>query len=139
MYTLITEHSFDSAHFLAGYKGKCSNIHGHRWRVLVEVSSEQVVQVGQTRGMIVDFGDLKRDVRALADSLDHALIVEEQTMRSLTLEALKEDGFRIIEVPFRPTAENFSKYIYDEIKTLGYDIKKATVFETPNNCATYEE
>ena len=29
MYYLKTEHSFDSAHFLAGYEGKCRNIHGH--------------------------------------------------------------------------------------------------------------
>jgi 7-carboxy-7-deazaguanine synthase len=26
------EQSFNSAHFLAGYQGKCANIHGHRWR-----------------------------------------------------------------------------------------------------------
>ena len=38
MYTLKTEHSFDAAHFLYGYEGKCSNIHGHRWRVVLEVS-----------------------------------------------------------------------------------------------------
>ena len=41
MYTLKTEHSFDAAHFLYGYEGKCSNIHGHRWRVVAEVSSDQ--------------------------------------------------------------------------------------------------
>ena len=32
MYFLKTEQSFDSAHFLAGYHGKCANIHGHRWK-----------------------------------------------------------------------------------------------------------
>jgi len=37
MYQLTTEHSFDSAHFLAGYDGKCGNLHGHRWRVLLTV------------------------------------------------------------------------------------------------------
>ena len=40
MYQLTTEHSFDSAHFLAGYDGKCGNLHGHRWRVLLTVQSE---------------------------------------------------------------------------------------------------
>ena len=31
MYILKTSASFDSAHFLAGYTGKCANLHGHRW------------------------------------------------------------------------------------------------------------
>ena len=42
MYTIKTEASFDSAHFLKGYQGKCSNLHGHRWRVVVEVQSEEL-------------------------------------------------------------------------------------------------
>lgn len=42
MYTLQTSASFDSAHFLKGYEGKCSNIHGHRWTVEVTVASEEV-------------------------------------------------------------------------------------------------
>lgn len=40
MYSLISEHSFDAAHFLKGYEGKCSNIHGHRWRVVVEIQGD---------------------------------------------------------------------------------------------------
>ena len=36
MYYLKTESSFDSAHFLKGYNGKCRNLHGHRWRVVVD-------------------------------------------------------------------------------------------------------
>ena len=31
MFILKAEGEFDSAHFLSGYKGKCANIHGHRW------------------------------------------------------------------------------------------------------------
>ena len=46
MYTLKTEHSFDAAHFLYGYEGKCSNIHGHRWRVVAEVSSDELETTG---------------------------------------------------------------------------------------------
>ena len=38
MYYLTVENSFDSAHFLHGYDGKCSNLHGHRWRVVVDVA-----------------------------------------------------------------------------------------------------
>ena len=138
MYTLKTEASFDSAHFLAGYEGKCSNIHGHRWKIIVEVSKEVLSNEIQTRGMVVDFGTLKSDLRQLADQLDHALIIEKDSLKISTLQALLEEGFRVITFEFRPTAENFSKYIYDEMQNKGYPVKQVVVYETPENGAAYE-
>lgn len=138
MYTLKTEASFDSAHFLAGYEGKCSNIHGHRWKIIVEVSKEELSNEIQTRGMVVDFGTLKSDLRQLADQLDHALIIEKDSLKISTLQALLEEGFRVITFEFRPTAENFSKYIYDEMQNKGYPVKQVVVYETPENGAAYE-
>lgn len=139
MFTLKSEHSFDAAHFLSGYEGKCSNIHGHRWRVTVEINSEELKEDKHLRGMIVDFDKLKEDLRAEVDYLDHCLIVEKDTLKKATLEALKDEGIRLVEVPFRSTAENFSKYFYDKMKEKGYDVRCATVYETPNNCASYYE
>ena len=69
MYYLTVENSFDSAHFLHGYDGKCSNLHGHRWRVVVDVACEELIAEGQQRGMCVDFGDLKKDVKEITDFL----------------------------------------------------------------------
>lgn len=46
MYTLISEVSFDSAHFLAQYEGKCRNIHGHRWTIKVEICGEDLQESG---------------------------------------------------------------------------------------------
>ncbi len=138
MYILRAEHSFDSAHFLSGYEGKCANIHGHRWRIVAEVSGEKLASEGQLRGMVIDFGDLKRDVKKMVDDHDHALIIERGTMREITLNCLKEDGFNIIEIPFRPTAEEFSRYFYEILEDKGYQVKRVTVYETPTNCATYE-
>lgn len=139
MYILKTEHSFDSAHFLAGYNGKCGNIHGHRWRVEIEVQSEILVDGGQLDGMVIDFGDLKNDVKEMADYYDHALIIQQGTMRKETLSCIQQDGFKIIEVNFRPTAENFAAFFYKEMKDKGYNVKRATVYETPTNGAVYEE
>lgn len=139
MYSLKTEHSFDSAHFLSGYDGKCSNIHGHRWRVIIEVYENDIKSEGQIRGMIVDFGTLKSQVKAEADALGHALIIEKNTLKEKTIEALKEENFKIIEVDFRPTAESFAKFFYDRFTELGYKVKEAVVYETPNNCASYSE
>ncbi len=139
MYYLKTEHSFDSAHFLSGYDGKCKNIHGHRWKVVVKIKCAQLSQSGNSREMIVDFDSLKKDLKKETDALDHCLIVEKGTLREKTLEAFKEEGFRLVEVDFRPTAESFSKYFYDKMKNYGYDVASTEVYETPNNCAAYSE
>jgi 6-pyruvoyltetrahydropterin/6-carboxytetrahydropterin synthase len=139
MYILKVDHSFDSAHFLAGYEGKCSNIHGHRWKVEVEVESETLVSGGQLDGMVIDFGDFKNTVRDALDYYDHALIIEAGTMRTETLNFIEADGFRVIKVPFRPTAENFAAFFYKTIKEMGYSVKRVTVYETPKNSAAYEE
>lgn len=139
MYILKAEHSFDSAHFLANYEGKCGNIHGHRWKVEIEVQSETLVKGGQLDGMVIDFGDLKKDVKEIVDFYDHALIIQEGTMRKQTLECLLEDKFRVIEVDFRPTAENFAAFFFNYMEDKGYNVKRATVYETPTNCAVYEK
>ena len=138
MYTLKTRAAFDSAHFLSGYNGKCANIHGHRWTVEVCVSEDSLIEAGEKRGMVIDFGDLKHEVRALADFYDHALIYEKGTLKEKTLEALKEENFRLIEVPFRPTAERFAKVFYDSFKEKYLPVRSVTVYETPENCAVYE-
>ena len=139
MYILKTEHSFDSAHFLAGYEGKCSNIHGHRWKVEIEVMTEKLNTDKQLNGMYVDFGTLKEDLRKMVDELDHCLIIEKGSLKELTYKALIEDGFKILEFDFRPTAENLAKYFYDKMKEAGYGIRMATVYETPTNAASYTE
>lgn len=139
MYSLKTNSSFDSAHFLSGYEGKCANIHGHRWKVEVEVCSRTLCESGNTRGMIVDFAKLKKDLAELTDNLDHCLIIEKGSLKAVTLEALLDEGFRIVEMDFRPTAENFAGYFYGEMRKKGYRVVGATVYETPNNCASYCE
>ena len=137
MYSLKTSASFDSAHFLAGYEGKCANIHGHRWTVEVTVSGP-LWEEGQERGMLLDFGTLKKAVRNAADRFDHALICECGSLRPKTLEALREENFRLIEVPFRPTAENFARRFAEDLAAEGLPVRSVTVWETPDNCAVYE-
>ena len=138
MYKLKTRASFDSAHFLAGYLGKCANLHGHCWVIEAEVSGNELVKSGEKRGMLIDFSDLKKAVRALADSFDHAFIFEKGSLKEKTLEALNEEGFRLIEVPYRPTAENFAKAFYDKLKNDGLPISSISVYETADNCAKYD-
>ena len=137
MYQLTTEHSFDSAHFLAGYDGKCGNLHGHRWRVLLTVQSETLREDRQQKGMCVDFAELKKDLRTDLDALDHVLIIEQGSLRESTMKALQEEKFQVVEMPFRPTAENFARYFYELFTLKGYPVAKVEVYETPNNSAVY--
>ena len=137
MYQLTTEHSFDSAHFLAGYDGKCGNLHGHRWRVLLTVQSETLREDRQQKGMCVDFAELKKDLRTELDALDHVLIIEQGSLRESTMKELQEEKFQVVEMPFRPTAENFARYFYELFTLKGYPVAKVEVYETPNNSAVY--
>ena len=137
MYQLTTEHSFDSAHFIAGYDGKCGNLHGHRWRVLLTVQSETLREDRQQKGMCVDFAELKKDLRTELDALDHVLIIEQGSLRESTMKALQEEKFQVVEMPFRPTAENFARYFYELFTLKGYPVAKVEVYETPNNSAVY--
>lgn len=137
MYQLTTEHSFDSAHFLAGYNGKCGNLHGHRWRVLLTVQSETLREDRQQKGMCVDFAELKKDLLTELDALDHVLIIEQGSLRESTMKALQEEKFQVVEMPFRPTAENFARYFYELFTLKGYPVAKVEVYETPNNSAVY--
>ena len=129
MYLLSTEASFDAAHFLTKYEGKCKNIHGHRWRVVVSIEGEL------QNGMLVDFSILKNDLKELCDYFDHSFIVEKDSLSKELFELLNKE-FLLRVVSFRTTAENFSKYFYDELSKK-YKVSEVCVYETPNNCAMY--
>ena len=129
MHLTTSESSFDAAHFLTNYEGKCKNIHGHRWRVVVTIKGEL------TNGMLVDFGDFKKDIKDLCDYFDHSFIVEKGSLDKKLFDLLnKQFVLRVVE--FRTTAENFSKYIFEEMSKK-YSVKEVCVYETPNNCARY--
>jgi len=139
MYNIATEVSFDAAHFLKNYVGKCRNIHGHRWRVVITTKADDLQENMHLRGMVTDFKDLKSDLNEVADMLDHTLIYEKDSLSEPLKSLLTEEGFELTEVDFRPTAENFSKYFYDLMKAKGHNVTSAAVYETPSNYASYSE
>ena len=129
MYVLTTEAAFDAAHFLTNYEGKCRNIHGHRWRVVLSISGEPI------NGMVVDFGVVKKDLKDLCDYFDHTFIVEKDSLKPELFKMLDEE-FTLRTVPFRTTAEYFAKYFYDTLNKK-YKVVEVMVYETPTNCARY--
>ena len=137
MYGLKTEASFDGAHFLNDYYGKCENLHGHRWRVVAYIEQDDLQAAGTMRDMVVDFGVFKRAVRELADSLDHTFLVEEGTLKPRTMECLADEGFSLTVLPFRTTAENLARWFFDSLAERGLPVSQVDCYETPLNCATY--
>ena len=139
MYVLKTSAAFDSAHLLYGYNGKCANIHGHHWIIEVQAGSSYLQENGEKKGMVMDFSDLKQAVRSLADSYDHTLIYERDSLKENTLAALLDEGFSLTEVEFRPTAENFAAFFFSLLKQKGIPMISCAVYETPDNCAVFRE
>ncbi len=138
MWGLIVEGHFDSSHFLADYHGKCENLHGHRWRVEATLTVGELGAEGTERAMVMDFSRAKRLVAEACAELDHRLLVEEGTLKPATLEALAGEGFSVLELPFRTTAENLAKHLFDELAARGLPISRVEVDETPHNRAFYQ-
>ena len=89
------------------------------------------------RDMVLDFGVFKRALRELVDEYDHTFLVEEDTLKPSTVEALESEGFSLTVVPFRTTAENLARHFACELIARGLPCSQVDVYETPLNCATY--
>ena len=60
---ITREFSFEGAHALKGYDGKCSHIHGHSYRLAVTVTGKPIAEENSPKkGMVIDFTDLKKIV-----------------------------------------------------------------------------
>ncbi len=123
MFTVSVQAHYDSAHFLRNYHGKCERLHGHRYVVEVALASSELDEAG----IAFDFVVIKRQLRELADRLDH------ENLNDL-------EPFTHIE----PSAENQAKYFWDELRrTLPAGVASAMlytrVWETPTQWAQYTE
>ena len=137
MYGLKTEAHFDSAHFLTDYHGKCENLHGHRWRVVVWIGRDELVSSGTEKDMAMDFGRFKAVVAQVADQLDHTFLVEEGSLAPETVACLEREGFTLKMLPFRTTAENLARNFAEVLLGRGLPVSQVDCYETPLNCATY--
>ncbi len=97
MYRLSIESNISAAHQLRDYDGPCARLHGHNWKVKVEVRASSL----DDAGIAIDFSDLSHITWQVIGPFDH-------------------NNFNEI-APFdqlNPTAENIAKYFFDEIAKL---------------------
>ncbi len=109
---------FETGHALAGYDGKCKNVHGHSYRLEVTVQGTPIDDPSHVKyGMVIDFGDLKKIVKKeVVDVYDHALLLNKNGGYRDIGEYLKEKGHRILLVDFQPTGEMMLFDIAERIK-----------------------
>lgn len=140
---LRMEHHFDSAHQLNGYKGACSNLHGHRWLVELEIELKENEITGKvpnvpnyeldTLGMMVDFNSLKKEI----DKLDHASILNVKSKE--LIDYLLSIKAKLVVIQGNPTAENLSLYLADRlIQVINKENKMCRLtnlklYENPNS------
>ncbi|NRT71724.1 6-pyruvoyl trahydropterin synthase family protein [Clostridium beijerinckii] len=141
MFKIKSEVQFDMAHYLSGYEGKCSNIHGHRYKLIAKLRSEKLHQDGQLRGMVDDFGNFKNILKEIAETFDHKLIIENNEDGKALVKKFEElqNNFKTYLVDYRPTAEEMSRDIFNRLKAKGLSVCEVELFETPNNSCIYTE
>ncbi|MET1160098.1 MAG: 6-carboxytetrahydropterin synthase [Thermoprotei archaeon] len=105
--------SFDSSHYTR-INGKCESLHGHTYRLSVEVEGE----INPDTGMVIDFTKLKEIVKKVIEEYDHKIIVPKRDLEHITIEGPFETRFKVIDYPEATTeyiALDIAKKIYDEI------------------------
>jgi len=120
MFEVQVEYSFAAGHALRGYKGKCENVHGHNYKVQLVVAGEQL----DATGMLMDFVEVKKNIKGLVERLDHRFLNDVPPFDVLN-----------------PSAENIAKYFSDElepsIRNRGLQLHAVTIWETDTTAATY--
>ena len=142
MFKVSKEFSFDMAHLLDNHDGKCQNLHGHTYKLQVEVCAEALIAEGAKKAMVVDFSDLKAIVKkSILAPLDHAFIYDQTSPRESKIAAtLKEVDSKIFAVDFRTTAEELARFIFNRLKYQeNLPVSAVRLWETPTSFCEYAE
>ncbi|PHR56901.1 MAG: 6-carboxytetrahydropterin synthase QueD [Arcobacter sp.] len=100
---------FENAHIVRGCSTqKCrSSIHGHSYEIEVLFESN-FLDHGQ---MIFDFGLMKRSIKDLIESFDHAIALWDSDDKDY-IEDMKKHSDRWVQLPVSPSAEQFSRILF---------------------------
>jgi 6-pyruvoyltetrahydropterin/6-carboxytetrahydropterin synthase len=119
MYFISVEKHFEAAHYIKGYHGKCENIHGHRYKVVIRVKVAELNDIG----LAFDFTELKNILGTLTETYDHKCLNEVSPFLEIN-----------------PTAENIAREIYYKLVSILENekiIDSIEIWETPESCAVY--
>ena len=122
MYKINVTASFSGAHHLNNHGGSCKDLHGHNWKVRVQLIAQKTDELG----MAIDFKVIKDHLVELMDKFDHKYLNE--------LVWFKKQN---------PTSENIARVIFQELqKVLEKDeiyMNEVEIWESDNTSIIYSE
>ncbi len=131
MYRVVKELDFCYGHRLLDYQGKCAHPHGHNARLEIEFEAQEL----DARGMVLDFVDIKTEVKGfLDDELDHKMILRKDDALTKVLQEMGEPVFIMQE---NPTAENIARVIFQYAHSRGLPLVSLRLWETPSSYAEF--
>ncbi|MGT2750868.1 6-carboxytetrahydropterin synthase QueD [Streptococcus orisasini] len=114
------EFTFDAAHHLFNYEGKCKALHGHTYRLQIAVSGFL-----DDKGMVYDFGSIKSTYQELLEPhLDHAYLNESLPYMNTTAENMVYWIFKTFEAALP--------------KERGLQMESVRLYETPSAYAEFK-
>lgn len=119
MYQVSVEGHFDAAHYLRDYGGKCENVHGHRFKVVVSLKTTRLNEIG----LAYDFVELKRHLGEVLTRFDHKCLNDVPPFDRLN-----------------PSSENIAMTIYEHLKgrfSGDVSLSNVEVWESPQSCVSY--
>jgi 6-pyruvoyl tetrahydropterin synthase/QueD family protein len=142
MFSIKRTYSFSAAHRIEGHP-KCGRLHGHNYRVTVEMSGADIPK----DGMLLDFGELDKAVKPIIDGhYDHRYLVSGSNLAMGDPYEKASRGDRTGDVLYlstwTSTAEDLARALFDQLSGILNSefrwIQSVSVEETDRNEATYE-
>lgn len=118
-YAITKEFGFEAAHrLLRNYSGKCTNNHGHSYRVKLTLEGNSLDE----KDMLIDFNETKKLKLWIDENLDHVTLLWEKDPMIKSLESF---GNKVLITKKNPTAEHIAELILDQAQILfeGSNIK----------------
>ena len=138
--SLVRSLRFCAGHRLLGHEGRCAFLHGHNYRVEVEVEARGGGSEVDAVGRVVDFSLIKRRLLGWLDEhWDHTFILWDEDTTALA--AVKQaDPTKYFLLPWNPTAEHMARYLLEVVaphvlEDLGVVARRVAVWETDESCA----
>lgn len=129
------EYRWEMGHRLPNHNGLCRNIHGHSYKMIVELNGSL-----NKNGMIIDFYDLNKIIKPIINKYDHCFLCWEGDRKLLNFLIINK--MKYISVNYQSTVENIC---IDLINKISSKIKKlkirnintitVKIFESPNSFA----
>ena len=115
MYELKTKHRLYCSHHLKGHIGKCRNLHGHEYYIILEIHKKELNEI-----------NMVYDTHKINDIFNRYVVTDHLDLN----EFLGVDN---------PTMEIMAKIFYDDLKHIIPELYSVTVQETPEARVTYVE